>query len=87
MFCCFECKKGFDSVPYNTPLRDGIILKNMSKLTFMHIALLLNVVMVVLVDISQSWNVYVHVPILKTKHSKWGFTNIIVLEIIPFVNL
>lgn len=53
MFCYFECKKGFDSVPYNTPLRDGIILENMSKLTFMHI-LLLNVVMVVLVDISQS---------------------------------
>lgn len=54
MFCCFECKKGFVSVPCNTPLRDGIILENMSKLTFMHIALLLNVVMVVLVDISQS---------------------------------
>lgn len=29
MFCYFECKKGFDSVPYNTPLRDGIILENM----------------------------------------------------------
>lgn len=53
----------------------------------MHVDPLLSVVMTVLLNNPQSWNMHIQILILKRKHSKWNFKNIVIFEAMSIVNL